>query len=210
MQWMLAIDTCGAEGAVALAQLEGARATVLAQRTLPGRETQERLMSSVEEVLREASVIIADVQVIAIATGPGSFTGVRIGIAAAKGFAEALNIPLIAVSRLRMLAHRAGGTANAWLDAGRGDVYVGEYQDGVCIHERMLTRAAAQARGGRIVVGEELLRDAGEWIGAPTIHDLVQLAANDTAAGKFADTALLDANYLRIPDAELVLRARQP
>ena len=207
---MLAIDTCGAEGAVALARVKGERPTVLAQRTLPGRETQERLMSSVKEVLREASLTIADVQLIAIATGPGSFTGVRIGIATAKGFAEALNVPLIAVSRLRMLVHRGGGTSNAWLDAGRGDVYVGEYQDGLCLRERMLTRADADALGGHIVVGEELLRDAGEWVGAPIIDDLVHLAATDAAASKFADTALLDANYLRIPDAELALKARQP
>ena len=166
-------------------------------------------MSAVEEVLREALLTIADVQVIAIAIGPGSFTGVRIGIAAAKGFAEALNIPLIALSRLRMLAYRAGGTVNAWLDAGRGDVYVGEYQDYRCIRERILTRADAHVLGGRIVVGEELLRDAGEWAGAPAIDDLVHLAATDAVAGKFADTALLDANYLRVPDAELALRARQ-
>ena len=166
-------------------------------------------MSAVEGVLHEASRTIADLQVIAVATGPGSFTGVRIGIGAAKGFAEALGIPLVAISRLRMLAHRAGGTANAWLDAGRGDVYVGEYQDGRCIGERMLSRADANALDSHVVVCEELLRDAGEWTGPPTIDDLLQLAVHDVSAGKFADTALLDANYLRVPDAELALRARQ-
>lgn len=206
---MLAIDTCGAQGGVALARVDGKTYTLAAQRTIPGRETQERLMSAIEEVLAEASLTISQVHCIAVATGPGSFTGVRIGMAAAKGFAEALHLPLVAVSRLRMLAHRAGETANAWLDAGRGDVYVGEYRNGVCIRERMLSRADAEALGGRIVVGEELFRTAGEWLGAPDIHDLVALAVHDAATNHFADTQWLDANYLRIPDAELALKARQ-
>lgn len=166
-------------------------------------------MAAVEEVLAEASVTIADVNIIAVATGPGSFTGVRIGMAAAKGFAEALKLPLIAVSRLRMLAHRAGGTANAWLDAGRGDVYVGEYHNGECVSERMLSRPDAENLSGRTVVGEEVLRSAGEWVGTPTLKDLVDLAVQDAAANKFADTEWLDANYLRIPDAELALKAKQ-
>lgn len=209
MDWMLAIDTCGVEGGVALARLLGERFEIFSERTLPGRETQERLMTAIDEVLQDGGLGIADVDVIAIASGPGSFTGVRIGMAAAKGFAEALGIAMVAVSRLRMLAHRAGGDAVVWTDAGRGDVYVGEYRSDVCVRELMMHRADAVARGGRVVVGEESLRDAGEWIGAPTVRNLVELAVKDVVAGKFADAALLDANYLRVPDAELALRAKQ-
>lgn len=208
MPWLLAIDTCGGEGGVALAQTESC--TVVSARTLPGRETQERLMTAVQEVLSEASVTPADLGYIAVTHGPGSFTGVRIGIAAAKGLAEALHLPIVAESRLKLLALRAGSkeAVNAWLDAGRGDVYAGIYRGAACISEGMYTREAARQLEGEIITGEEQLREEGRFVGAPAVQDLVHAACEDIRAGRLADVLTLDANYLRIPDAELALRAR--
>lgn len=195
---------------MAVVRVDGAHFEVVSERAMPGRETQERLMAAVDEVLRDSAVTVRDVSWIAVASGPGSFTGVRIGMAAVKGFAEALGLRVIAVSRLRMLAHRAGADVLAWADAGRGDVYVGEYSGDVCVREEMMHRVDAEAdgEGRKVVVGEEVLRGAGEWVGAPTLRNLVELAVKDAVAGRFADTALLDANYLRVPDAELALQAR--
>lgn len=211
LEWMLAIDTCAAQGGVALAHLQNGQALVVAQRELPGRETQERLMVAIREVLSEADLTVQDLRVLAVCHGPGSFTGVRIGVAAIKGLAEVLGTPVVAISRLRLLAARAQAGEEpvaAWLDAGRGDVYVGLYRKGKPEQETMLSRDAARQLEGRIVVGEELLRAEGAWVGAPAMEDLVQLATQDAQEAHFADVLTLDANYLRIPDAELALKAR--
>jgi tRNA threonylcarbamoyladenosine biosynthesis protein TsaB len=200
MRWMLAVDTCGAEGGVAVAQ-DG---KIVASRTLPGRETQERLMTAVQECLSEAGIGATELDLLAVMTGPGSFTGVRIGVAAVKGLAEGLGIPVVGVSRLLLMSSLAGDGAVAWLDAGRGDVYVG----GGGMPEAMFSRVEAEALGGRVVVGEEILRNAGEWVGLPDISALVRAAEQAAARGEFSDVMLLDANYLRIPDAEIALRAR--
>ncbi|ADV81775.1 peptidase M22 glycoprotease [Terriglobus saanensis SP1PR4] len=197
---MLAVDTCGAEGGVAVAR-DG---EVVARRSLPGRETQERLMTAVQECLAEAGIRATELNFLAVMTGPGSFTGVRIGVAAVKGLAEGLGIPVVGVSRLNLMTRLAGEGAVAWLDAGRGDVYAG----GSGLPEAMFSRAEAEAMGGRVVVGEEVLRGAGEWVGLPDISTLVRAAEESAARGEFSDVVLLDANYLRIPDAEIALRAR--
>jgi len=200
MQWMLAVDTCGAEGSVAVAH-DG---EVVARRSLPGRETQERLMLSVRECLAGVGIAVSALDLLAVMTGPGSFTGVRIGVAAVKGLAEGLGIPVVGVSRLHLMASLAGSGAVAWLDAGRGDVYVG----GEGLPEAMFSRAEAEALRGHVVVGEEVLRGAGEWVNLPDVAALVRAAYESAAKGEFSDVALLDANYLRIPDAEIALRAR--
>lgn len=204
---MLAIDTCGAEGGVALTNLHAPQ-QVSVRRTLPGRETQERLMTAIEECFHEAKIQARDVNLLAATSGPGSFTGVRIGLAAIKGLAEGLGIPVVTVSRLRLLAG-AEGEVTALLDAGRGDVYAGAYRDGEKLWESMMPRAdAAEQAIGRIVVAEESLREAGEWRAMPGVVELLQVATLEADKDNFADPLTLDANYLRIPDAEIALKAR--
>ncbi len=215
---MLAIDTCGNAGGVALVELStaGAEYRVAAERTLPGRETQEQLMVAITEVLAVEGLTPGAVDVLGVVTGPGSFTGVRIGLAAVKGLAEALGSPVVAVSRLAVLAAQAdmAGSVTAWLDAGRGDVFVGQYVDGVCRGEWMATGADAVeslTAGEPLVVMEEALatRAAGaRLVPAVGVREALALLVRRVHAQDFADIALLDANYLRVPDAELArLRA---
>jgi len=224
MAWLLVVDTCGEGGGVGVAHIENACAALLAVRELPGRETQERLMVALDEVFAQAEIAAADLDAIAVVHGPGSFTGVRIGLAAAKGLAEALGLPVIAVSRLESLAWRwmlqrnmpeaLNETVQAWLDAGRGDVFVGRYRGAECLGEVMLPGAAAVAgvQDEPVVVMEERL--SALLPNAVVVSPVGVVAALGPAlrkfvAGEFADVALLDANYLRVPDAELALRARQ-
>jgi tRNA threonylcarbamoyladenosine biosynthesis protein TsaB len=226
MRWMLAMDTCGAAGGVALVELFAAEPgyRVVAARALPGRETQEQLMLSIGEVLAAEGLTPAALNVLGVVSGPGSFTGVRIGLAAVKGLAEALGLPVVAVSRLGVLAasaltHRsamngAHSVVEAWIDAGRGDVFSGRYLGGVSLGEAMLTGEDAgnkRVAGEFLVVMEEslALRADGSVLVPPVgVREAVPLFVADVRAQRFADIARLDANYLRVPDAELArLRA---
>jgi tRNA threonylcarbamoyladenosine biosynthesis protein TsaB len=84
------------------------------------------LLSDIDEVLQEAGVNLADVDLFCCATGPGSFTGLRIGIATLKGLASSLERPCVGIPTLAAVAH-AGGAADATvslLPAGRGEVFV--------------------------------------------------------------------------------------
>jgi tRNA A37 threonylcarbamoyladenosine modification protein TsaB len=102
---ILAFDTSAAQCAAAL--LSGDR--VLARRDeAMGRGQAERLLPMLEEMLAEAGVGWADLDGLAVCTGPGNFTGLRVGVAAARGLALALDIPAVGVTRFEALADRPG------------------------------------------------------------------------------------------------------
>jgi len=122
---LLAIDTAGPSCAVAIARDN----TILAQISEEiGRGHAERLMPMIEAGLAKAGVEFKDLDRVAVTTGPGSFTGVRVGIAAGRGLALALDIPAIGIRSLDALAFpvtraRDAGTVVAVLDARREEVY---------------------------------------------------------------------------------------
>ncbi len=120
---VLGVDTCGPSGSVALARLEGASASILGLKELAGRSYSATLVAAVGELLAEHRVKLADVGAIVVVSGPGSFTGVRVGLSAVKGLAEPGQIPVVAVSRLAVLAAKAGVTSAA-LDAHRHEVFL--------------------------------------------------------------------------------------
>jgi tRNA threonylcarbamoyladenosine biosynthesis protein TsaB len=122
---LLAIDTAGPACSVAIVRDGDA----LASLSDPiGRGHAERLMPMIEEVLSKAAVAFKDLERIAVTAGPGSFTGVRIGVAAARGLALSLGIPAIGVGSLDALAlpvasSAKAGTVVAALDARRDELY---------------------------------------------------------------------------------------
>ena len=92
----------------------------------------EKLHVFIEELLEEAGLKITDLNAIAVGKGPGSYTGLRIGVSAAKGLCYALNIPLISVATLKVLAKRtriSQGVIVAMLDARRMEVFSAVYND---------------------------------------------------------------------------------
>ena len=92
----------------------------------PDISQSSSLLSDIDQVLQEAGVKLADVDLFCCATGPGSFTGLRIGIATLKGLASSLQRPCVGIPTLAAVAH-AGGAGNATvslLPAGRGEVFV--------------------------------------------------------------------------------------
>src|SRR5215813_9056450 len=113
---LLAIDTCGSTGSITLARREGEHISVLGMVELAGKTYSAMLVPRLRELLETFQVSWQQIEAIVVVNGPGSFTGVRVGVSAAKGLAEVFSTPVIAVSRLRVLAHKAH-TQCAALDA---------------------------------------------------------------------------------------------
>jgi tRNA threonylcarbamoyladenosine biosynthesis protein TsaB len=206
---VLGIDTCGPMGSVALARLSGDTVEVLGQRELEGRSYSATLVSAVGELLGEAGIRLAQLGAIVVTSGPGSFTGVRVGLSAVKGLAEPAGIPVVAVSRLEVLTHKVGVLSAAALDAHRHEVFLR-------IAERELLAGVGELASlgapDRIAVCDEsaeaLLRAA--WpqtelirTAAPTAADALEMALPRILAGESEDLALLDGHYLRRSDAEI-------
>jgi tRNA threonylcarbamoyladenosine biosynthesis protein TsaB len=210
---LLAIDTCGPSGSVALGRLDAGAVEILGQIELEGRSYSATLVAAVGEVLEHAGVELREVGGIVAMSGPGSFTGVRVGLSAVKGLAEATGIPVAAVSRLEVLAAKAGVTSAA-LDAHRHEVFLRVSRPDVEAKELLagVPELATIAPLSRIAVCEPAaaLLLASAWpaaelfrVQAPTAADALVLCASRIAAGQFVDVALLDGHYLRRSDAEI-------
>jgi tRNA threonylcarbamoyladenosine biosynthesis protein TsaB len=224
---LLSLHTCGTVGSVALGRVNEDRTEVeiLAQASLSSRAYAAQLNPRVSEMLSGQRATIQDIEAIVVVRGPGSFTGIRVGLSAAKGLAQPTGIPLIALSHLELIAAVSGlPHVLATVDAGRGDYYVGEYREGRKIMESLLshqeTLAALSQRGAGVLVyqqvfdenktGTDSLPESGlapyhpMYVQAPDAADALRLALDRFRSGSFEDVETLDANYLRRPDAELV------
>jgi tRNA threonylcarbamoyladenosine biosynthesis protein TsaB len=211
---VLGIDTCGPSGSVALGRLSGGRMEIVSQTELAGRSYSATLVTAVAELLSQAQTSLDLLHAMVAVNGPGSFTGVRVGLSAVKGLAEGAGLPVVAVSRLEVLAARAG-VSSAALDAHRSEVFL--RVGGANLASRELLAgpqelAAIQPAPHKVAVcdesaaallsvawpGAELIRTA-----APTAADALLLCAARVAAGDFVDVLLLDGHYLRRSDAEI-------
>src|SRR5579862_9278906 len=96
---MLSIDTCGPSGSVALGRLAGRDLEVLGETGLAGRTYSATLVAAIRELLAANGAALKDLGGIIVVNGPGSFTGVRVGLSAVKGLAEGAQIPVVALSR---------------------------------------------------------------------------------------------------------------
>jgi tRNA threonylcarbamoyladenosine biosynthesis protein TsaB len=205
----LGIDTCGPAGSVALARLTGDDLEILGETALDGRSYSEMLIAAIDELLKAHGLTLHSVACLVAVSGPGSFTGVRIGLSAAKGLAEAAALKVVAVSRLEVLAQKAG-LADAALDAHRHEVFL--LANGSELLAGAPDLAAIQPAPARIAVCDDAASDllARAWTGtklmrvsAPTAADAIAFAVLRIQAGDFADVLLLDGHYLRRSDAEI-------
>ena len=118
---VLAIDAASPEPAVALLAAE----EIFEERLSRDRRASEELLPAVRRVLARAGIALSDLDRLAVCSGPGSFTGLRVGLATAWGIARGAGLPLEAVGTLETLAEaaREEGRAAVWtvLDAGRGE-----------------------------------------------------------------------------------------
>src|SRR3989442_2641781 len=128
---LLAADTSGKHGSIALAHCEpDASCAVLEVVPLAGGTFSAQLVPQIAALLSKHGFKKQDIGAFAVASGPGSFTGLRVGLAAIKGLAEILGKPIATVSMLEVVAIAGGmqGRVLAVLDAGRGEGYAGEYE----------------------------------------------------------------------------------
>jgi tRNA threonylcarbamoyladenosine biosynthesis protein TsaB len=217
---LLLLDTCGTGATLALADTRLPEPIVALSR-LPGRTASERLVAALREAMSEAGWKLRDLAAIAVVTGPGSFTGVRVGLSVAKGLSEASGVPIIALSRLGVMAAPVPGGSRvcALLDAGRGEFYCGEFEGTSLLWEGLLSRedvVNAGLEAGVTVACEDAVMEALDGLVAvrmvaePTAADALPLTLRRIAAGSFDDPMTLDANYLRRTDAEIFATPRIP
>jgi tRNA threonylcarbamoyladenosine biosynthesis protein TsaB len=167
-----------------------------------------------------------DIGGFAVASGPGSFTGLRVGLSAVKGLAEVLDKPIAAVSVLEALATLSAesGSVAAALDAGRKEVFWGLYQlsggTATRVAEELLSQSEflRQVRDGNassVVTSDESLAELAATGGANARLQLVERNGSELAArvglrkllaGDTVSVEELDANYIRRSDAELFFK----
>ena len=194
---ILALDTCLDACSVAVC----ANGRTLAAASEPmARGHQERLAPLAEAMMAAAGLAFKDLDRIAVTVGPGSFTGLRVGLAFAKGLALALDIPCVGVGTLEALAETAAGEAGltcASIDAHRGQVYLQVFIDG---------RAAMAP--DVLPVDIAAARLAELWPGGPAtlIGSGAPLLAGVIAAARIEADRLPDA----VAIARLAQRARSP
>jgi tRNA threonylcarbamoyl adenosine modification protein YeaZ len=205
---LLALDAATAALSVAVWS-EGRIVARLAEG--PGRRHAERLVPMVEAVLAAAGLGYADLDAFAATVGPGSFTGVRIGLGAARGLALAAAKPLIGVTTLEALAWGRGAACVAVIASGRDLVFVQAFHAGGARRtEPALLRlddAAAIVAEGDLLIGDAAAALAAVT-GAPVVAEathpdagaVAALAARRFAAGPPA--AVPVPLYLRPPDAK--------
>ena len=211
---MLGVDTCGPSGSVALGRISAESVQILGQRELAGRTYSATLISAVGGLLADHGASLGTVGVIVAVYGPGSFTGVRVGLSAVKGLSEPAAIPVAPVSRLDVLARKAGAKSAA-LDAHRHEVFLRICDNHSAARELLAgieELKAIEMRPGSIAVcddGSDAVLEVA-WPGvelarvsAPTAADAIRCAMPAIFKGEFVDLALLDGHYLRRSDAEI-------
>jgi tRNA threonylcarbamoyladenosine biosynthesis protein TsaB len=221
---LLATDTSGKNGSIALARVTSGQSDVeiVEVVALAGGAFSAQLVPQIAALLENHGYRKTDLGAFAVVSGPGSFTGLRVGLAAIKALAEALQKPIAAISLLEAVAcsGAAHGRVLAALDAGRGDVYVGDYEIGSHVHmhsERLLSREefVAEALGVEamhktIVTPDAMLaetvRAAGiqaELIEYPNAGVIARLGWERLQRGQTVRPEELEANYIRHSDAEI-------
>lgn len=211
---ILALDTTSEFGSIALADERGTIEEILLHSP---DGFAHILIQRIQELLARHNLVLPQIDCFAAAAGPGSFTGVRIGLAAVKGFAEATGRRVAAVSNLQALAFFGSARWRATvLDARRGEIYgaVFDHQLQVVAPETVMKFPAwletLPANGYEFIATDFSPFRAQVDPGIPVVTApralagaIAHIAAFQRKQGRSLDPAAIDANYVRRSDAEL-------
>jgi tRNA threonylcarbamoyladenosine biosynthesis protein TsaB len=236
---LLATDTSGKNGSVGLARVTPGHREVDVVEIVPlaGGTFSAQMIPQIAALLAKHGYSRSDLAAFAVVSGPGSFTGLRVGLAAIKALAEVLRKPIAAVSLLEAIAWSSPsrGRILAALDAGRNEIYVGDYErvddkraddkrserdhkPVLLKHsERLLTRDEflPEANGKLVVTPDSALAEslcaAGlqcERIDYPDSGVIARLGWQRLQRGQTVRPDELEANYIRRSDAEIFAQPR--
>ncbi len=218
---IIAIDTSGRKGSVALCRGSDNSFEVLQLTTLEGGTYSAQLMPVISDVLAQQHLDKTKLDGFVVVSGPGSFTGLRVGLATVKGLCEVLQKPLAVVSMLEAVAltyGQPGETATAVLDAGRGEVYLGEYRvsaGSAAIVREYIAKMDELVEDSRAVSGDLVTPDANvaERLRAAKMNvrlvdrlqagQIGRIGLRKLLLADVADPATIDVNYIRRSDAEI-------
>ena len=234
--FILALDTCDARGGVALLRDES---LLQAEVHATAEDYSSWLLPAINKVLAPASLTLRDIELYAVAAGPGSFTGVRVGLTTVKAWSEVYGRPIAAVSRLEAVASDSTGSAPyvaAFIDARRNQIFAALYrrqpkglerldEEMVIDPGKFLDWCIDKAGSEKIdwvSLDAECMTKGQEWSArlssAADIQGISPLLAPRIGKigyrlaqqGRLTDALSLDANYVRRSDAELFWKgARQ-
>jgi tRNA threonylcarbamoyladenosine biosynthesis protein TsaB len=193
---ILAIDTTSQLGSIAITDSE----RVLEEVLLPSGDGYDHvLFGEIQSLLARNNLKLADIDGFASASGPGTFTGVRVGLTAAKGLAEAMSRKVAAVSNLKAMANFGTRELRApWIDARRGEIYGAVYRANLeLLRAEVVMKYDAWLAS--LPADVEILSEPRPLAGA-----IGKIAAREFAAGRALDPAAVDANYVRRCDAEML------
>jgi tRNA threonylcarbamoyladenosine biosynthesis protein TsaB len=215
---LLAADTSGKHGSIALARCEPDGACeVLEVVSLAGGTFSAQLVPQIAALLEKHNVNKQQIDAFAVASGPGSFTGLRVGLAAIKALAEVMAKPIAAVSLLEVISAAGGveGEVIAVLNAGRNEIYVGEYEvlkSTTMRSERLLKREEFLeiATAKTVITPDETIADAVRRVALkvvaieqPRSDAIARLGWKKILIGETVSPEALDANYIRRSNAEI-------
>jgi tRNA threonylcarbamoyladenosine biosynthesis protein TsaB len=218
---LLAFDTSTTHAALAIARTDGATFVALPD---PAHRHGRSLLPAVRDLVRDAGLKLAALDVFAVGLGPGSYTGLRIGLTAAKTLAYALGRPLVGLDSLEVIARNAPSDVThvaAIADAQRGALVVADFArlgPGGPLARSGATRVEpiaswlTQLRPGTLLLGPAVMQiekdlPHGVLAGAPELgrpgaHNLLMVALDAASRGSFAEPRFLEPVYLRRSAAE--------
>lgn len=213
---LLSVDTSGRQGGITLARGDSNGFEVIESASIQGGTFSAELIPQLAQVLASQALTPQQLEGLVAVTGPGSFTGLRVGLTAVKGLAEVLHLPIAKVTALEGLLATSGHEAHgmAVIDAGRGEVYIGSMKAGFLDEDLLPVAQAsdlAKSQRLRIITADSQLAskfENAELVEYRSCEIAARLGLKKLLLGDTVDVLALDANYIRKSEAEYKQKLR--
>src|SRR4051794_3965533 len=191
---ILAIDTSGQAGGITLAEADAGSFRVIESAAIAGGTFSAQLIPTLAALLKKHGYGVNDLGGFAAASGPGSFTGLRVGLSAIKGLAETLHKPIATVSVLEALSSMAEKTGKiaAAIDAGRKEVFLGLYE------------ASGKNSDRTLLIQREQLWTQQDFLASLATEQPAVIVTSDPALAELASSSRFAVVVVTAPGSEVV------